>query len=142
MTKDDSESFCFVDSNIWIYAFIKQQDMMKSEIAHTLIRNHKIAVSIQVINEVCFNLLKKTAISENDIQKLVKTFFINYRIVVLDELVLLTSSQLRENYRFSFWDSIIVASALNDGIKTLYSEDMQHGLLVNQCLSIVNPFLG
>lgn len=124
MAQDNQEFFCFIDSNIWIYTFIKQQDTVKFEIANTIIRNNKIAVSIQVINEVCFNLLKKTAISEDDIQKLIETFFTAYRIIMPDQFVLLTSSQLRESYCFSFWDSMVVASALSAGINTLYSEDM------------------
>jgi predicted nucleic acid-binding protein len=43
-------------------------------------------------------------------------------------------------YSLSYWDSVIVASALETGAATLFSEDMQNGLLVNGELRIVNPF--
>lgn len=48
-------------------------------------------------------------------------------------------SEIAERYRFSFYDSVIVASALLAGCKTLYSEDLQHGQCVEQ-LKVINPF--
>jgi len=47
---------------------------------------------------------------------------------------------LRDKYKLSFWDSIIVASALQGGAVRLYSEDMQNGLVVENKLTIINPF--
>ena len=41
----------------------------------------------------------------------------------------------------AYWDSIIVASALENRCSILYTEDMQHGQVVDQRLTIVNPFL-
>ncbi len=40
----------------------------------------------------------------------------------------------------SFWDSLIVGSAVKSGCKRLYSEDMQYGLIVENELKIINPF--
>ena len=137
----ETGQLCFIDSNIWIYALIKQQSVEKSEVAHRLITQSKIVVSTQVINEVCFNLLKKTHISESVLQNLIRSFYKKYSVVSLDQNILLESSTLRENYRLSFWDSLIVASALKTQVKWLYSEDLQHGLTVAHQLSIVNPFL-
>lgn len=42
---------------------------------------------------------------------------------------------------FSFWDSLIVASAILGEASILYSEDMQVGLIIENALQIVNPFL-
>ena len=46
---------------------------------------------------------------------------------------------MHTQHGFSFYDSLIVASALEAGCVRLYSEDMQHGQRVEQ-LTIVNPF--
>ena len=54
----------------------------------------------------------------------------------------LRASRLRETASFSFWDSLIVAAALDAGCSTLYSEDMQHGQIVDGRLMIVNPLRG
>nr|MBP8020297.1 hypothetical protein [Agitococcus sp.] len=48
---------------------------------------------------------------------------------------------LAERYHFSVYDSMIVAAALLAQCRILYSEDMQHGLLVEGRLLIQNPFV-
>jgi predicted nucleic acid-binding protein len=53
----------------------------------------------------------------------------------------LLASRLRDAYSFSYWDSFIVAAALDAGCATLYSEDMQHGQKVESGLIIINPFI-
>jgi predicted nucleic acid-binding protein len=48
---------------------------------------------------------------------------------------------IAERYRFSFYDSIIVASALLADCKTLYSEDLQHRQVLERQLEVINPFV-
>jgi predicted nucleic acid-binding protein len=57
----------------------------------------------------------------------------------MDENILLSASQLRQEYSFSFWDSMVIACALAANAETLYSEDMQDGLIVHGTLQIINP---
>ena len=61
-------------------------------------------------------------------------------MVSLDLLVVKNASRLRQQYSFSFWDSLIIARALEAGVTLLYSEDMQDGILVAGTLEIINPF--
>ena len=63
-----------------------------------------------------------------------------YQVVSLDLLVVKNASRLRQQYSFSFWDSLIIASALEAGVTLLYSEDMQDGILVARTLEIINLF--
>ena len=130
----------FLDTNLWLYALIKQ-DADKQKIAKVLIQQHRIVASSQVINEICVNLLKRGLMNETQIRQLIESFYRDHRVVMLDSTCLDTASQLRERYRFSFWDSLIVSSALNADCITLYSEDMHHSLLVDNSLRIVNPFI-
>ena len=53
------DSTCFIDTNIWLYAFIKIPNSDKTEISNTLINGTKLIVSTQVINEIIVNLIKK-----------------------------------------------------------------------------------
>jgi len=53
---------------------------------------------------------------------------------------LLKASQIRDIHNFSFWDSIVAASALDCDANYLISEDMQNGFLLGDRLKIVNPF--
>jgi predicted nucleic acid-binding protein len=49
--------------------------------------------------------------------------------------------RLAERYQLSVYDAMIVASALVAGCNRLYSEDMQHGLVIEDQLQVVNPFV-
>jgi predicted nucleic acid-binding protein len=133
---------CFVDTNVWLYAFIVGSQPDKHILAESLIRREqRIVLSVQVINEVSVNLLKKAAFSETNIRLLIDSFYQRYRIVSLDQSILNRASSLRERYQFSFWDGLIVSCALTTDATTLYSEDMHNGLVIEGRLRIVNPFL-
>lgn len=131
---------CFVDSNVWLYAVIESpESAAKSATARSLVTERRI-VSTQVINEVCVNLLRKARRSEDEIRQAVKAFYSQHRVVPIDETTMVAASELREAYSLSYWDSLIVASALEAGATVLYSEDMHHDLWINARLRIINPF--
>ena len=131
---------CFVDSNVWLYAFVAGQDEAKSRAAIELIRRETPAISVQVINEVCVNLIRKAAFDETAVRALIESFFAKYHVVPVDKQVLLVASELRQRYSLSYWDSTVTACALRAQADVLYSEVMQHGMIVEGSLSIVNPF--
>ncbi len=135
-------SKCFLDSNIWLYALTDQDEEHKQKAGNLIKKNQKrICLSTQVINEVCLNLKRKSSFNETEISRLISSFYLNYEIVELNQEVLLEASELRTKYSFSFWDGLIVASALTANAEILYSEDMQNDLQVENKLKIVNPFL-
>ena len=132
----------FLDSNVWLYA-LTEQDETRKEKAADLIEKHKerICFSTQVINEVCLNLKRKSAFNEQDVSLLIESFYLNYEIIELNREILIKASELRGRYPISFWDGLIVASALFADADILYSEDMQNGLMIENKLRIINPFL-
>jgi len=138
----DLEQRRFIDTNVWLYAFITSQDEAKSIIARKLLENShsQLLVSTQVINEVCVNMLRKTDTDEARLKQLIHSFFYRYEVVMLEESVLLAASDLRQPYSLSYWDSLIVATALAAGATVLYSEDMQGGQIIDGRLTIMNPF--
>jgi predicted nucleic acid-binding protein len=138
---DNQRTICFIDTNIWLYAFIEADDTAKSAPARTLIQESEPVVSTQVINEVCVNLLRRANFTEEQVSRLVESFYEKYQVIELTKSVLLMASQLRQRYSLSFWDSTIVASALSAGVSVLYSEDMQHGLTIEEQLQVRNPFV-
>jgi predicted nucleic acid-binding protein len=136
-----SPTIAFIDTNVWLYAFSKTQDPTKTQHAKALIRRERqIAISTQVINEVSYNLLKKFQADERDIRRLTNSFYRKYLVIEFQKDVYHQASNLRLTYHFSFWDSLIVASALASDARKLFSEDMHDGLKVNDQLIIVNPF--
>lgn len=132
--------YCFIDSNIWLYAFIEGQDREKTQQAQALIGAHEPVVSTQVVNEVCVNLIRQADFTEADIRELVASFYERYPVYGWSRGMLLRASRLRERYSLSFWDSHIVAAAFEADVGRLYSEDMQNGMVIEKQLEIVNPF--
>jgi predicted nucleic acid-binding protein len=143
MTVNPSSSPCFIDSNLWIYAATQSQGSppdLRHDIARNLIQSVHPCLSVQVINEVSINLRRKHQFTEPSLQTLIQSFFDDYPVFPLDKETLLQGSTLRESYPISFWDSLIIASALSHDCPMLYSEDMQNGLVINEKLTIINPF--
>ncbi len=141
--KSTTENYnCFTDSNVWLYIFTDQDEERKRK-AENLVEEikNRICISTQVINEVCLNLKRKASFDETEISRLISSFYINYEVVQLNRKILLNASELRKSYGFSFWDGLIVASALAADAKVLYSEDMRDGLIIEKRLKIVNPFI-
>jgi predicted nucleic acid-binding protein len=136
----DQAGACFIDTNVWLYAFVESDEPSKSVTARALIENAQPVVSTQVINEVCVNLQKRTGANEEQIGQLIESFYAECSVVELGMPVLLAACQLRQRYSFSFWDSLIVAAALSAGVEVLYSEDLQHKLNVDDQLRVLNPF--
>lgn len=131
----------FIDTNIWLYAFIDEDDVAKSGMARQLLQRVEPVVSTQVINEVCVNLIKRQVFTEEQIRSLIDSFYEKYQVIELTQDVLIKASELRQQYSLSFWDSMIIACALIADVATLYSEDMHHGLYIENKLQIRNPFL-
>ncbi len=129
----------FVDSNIFLYAFMAA-DEEKSEKAFSVIKYDSVVLSTQAVNEICVNLLKKSDYHEDDIIQLVRNLYEKYHVVIIDMNTILKASFLRKTYIFSYWDSLIIASALENDCSILYSEDMQHGQLIEDRVKIINPF--
>lgn len=133
------DSTYFIDTNIWLYSFIQSQNRTKTEIARTIIKECEIVISTQIINEMCVNLIKKVNFSERKIQSLIEALYRKYTVFELSQDILLKSSKIRDNYNFSFWDSVIAASALDCDADYLISEDMQDGFNLENKLTIINP---
>ena len=141
-----SNTSCFIDSNVWLYWLLfdptssLESETRKHNQAINLISTTAPIISTQIVNEVCSILKRKGAFDENQIRQTIEAFEqrCSVRELTLDTLV--AASDLRIRYEFSFWDGLIVASALAADVAVLYSEDMQDGLVVAEHLEIVNPF--
>ncbi len=136
----DNPECCFIDTNIWLYAFIEGEEPEKTHKAKQIIdTTHDIVLSTQVVNEMAVNLLRNADVTEEQLRELITDLYKNYLVVELNQRIQLKASELREQHHFSFWDSTIVANALFSEAKILYSEDMQDGCVVEEKLIIRNP---
>ncbi|MEQ1554493.1 MAG: PIN domain-containing protein [Ferruginibacter sp.] len=135
LTKDK----CFVDSNICLYLL----DIVdaKKEIAKTILKTNP-TISTQVINENVNILFKKYKHLSN-IEVVAHTKFLMHNCIVeiINEGTIAKALFTKEKYQLQWYDSLIVASALEANCTILYTEDMHHGLIIEGTLSIINPFM-
>ncbi len=142
MSDELSNDCCFIDSNVWLYILLPGQDTQKGKIARKLVDSKlkNIVISTQVINEIVNNIIKQSAMNESEVRELIRRFYARYSVHSITESIQLNASQLREKHSLSHWDSLIVSVALHAGATQLLSEDMQDGLVIDEQLTIVNPF--
>lgn len=127
----------FLDSNVLVY--IASADAAKAERAEATIAKGG-AISVQVLNEVANVARRKMQMSWDDTHAFLDTLRSLLTVHPLTVEVHETGLRLAERYGFSIYDAMIAASALHAGCDTLWSEDMQHGLALDEGLRIVNPF--
>jgi predicted nucleic acid-binding protein len=127
-----------LDSNVLIYAFSTPIDNRKA-IAKDIISNCNI-ISLQVVNETVFVLQRKFKFTAEELGKIIEFMKLNFIISDLNISTLDQTLKISARYGFSFWDSMIVASALDNHCSILYSEDMQNQQVIEGRLKIINPF--
>lgn len=131
----------FVDTNILVYAAGGAEvDVRKKQIARELILLPHLHLSIQVLNEfisVARNP-KKLNLSRNEESKWLREWC-DFKIGTLTFVTFEKALELNIRLQLSHWDSLIIAAALEGHCEVLYSEDMQHGQII-EGLEIINPF--
>lgn len=137
----------FIDTNIWVYALIEAEEEKEKKLKVTsFLENLKnqstILTSVQVLNEFHWVLKRKYKIDESIIRDKVSNGILKItQVVPVNLQSYMNAYDIRNDYDISFWDSIIAASALENGCEYLYSEDMQHELLIDNKLTILNPLI-
>lgn len=135
----------FIDTNIFVYQ-LERLDVRKATIAEQLIEQGiatgGACISFQVVQECLNVVLRKAQISleENETRKYLQSVLAPLLRVQPSLRLYHAALDIQSRYRFSFYDSLIIAAALEAGCKTLYSEDLQHGQRIEQ-LTIHNPFM-
>jgi predicted nucleic acid-binding protein len=127
----------FFDTNTLIY--VASGDPLKAGRAEELIAEGGI-ISIQVLNEAANVARRKMGLSWPETVAFLSTMrgLLSIRPVTIE--IHETGLALAERYGLSIYDAMIVASALEADCDTLWSEDMQDGMLVDGRLRLTNPF--
>ena len=74
------------------------------------------------------------------IKAFVEDAYRRYEVVNFSRAVFMTGVTIRSKYQYSYYDSLIIATALESKCNILYSEDMHHGQIIENSLKIINPF--
>jgi len=131
----------FVDTNVWVYA-LTTTDKPRQQQADALLRSLDTpCINGQVLRELGRVLLQKQGVGEAAFRELIPVILGACLVAQDSANTLLLASDLRERYKLAYWDSLIVAAALELGCDTLYTEDMQHKQVIDGRLTLINPFV-
>ncbi|MEY3385808.1 MAG: hypothetical protein RIR53_619 [Bacteroidota bacterium] len=127
----------FVDTNVLLY--LLSDDPRKASTVERLLKLRP-TISVQVLNEVVSVATRKLRMPLPEVLELCQAVRLhcNVETITPDHHDLALSLMLR--YRFNVYDSLIVASALIAGCRTLCTEDLQHGQAIMKQLKVKNPF--
>jgi predicted nucleic acid-binding protein len=128
----------FLDSNILVYVY-SEDEVEKREKSRSLYGDTA-TISTQVLNEVANVFLLKFRIAPDDVARKIRELSQGCKISVVDFETVMSAIRLHREYGYSYFDSLMLASALREECSTIYTEDMQNGQVIDGTLTIVNPF--
>jgi predicted nucleic acid-binding protein len=129
----------FFDTNVVIY--IASADAAKAERAEQIVAEGGI-ISVQVLNEIAHVARRKMGLSWPETHAFLSTLRGLLPVQPLTIETHETGLALAERYGLTTYDAMIAAAALLADCDTLWSEDMQHGMVIDSRLRIANPFRG
>jgi predicted nucleic acid-binding protein len=132
----------FLDTNIFVYAYTAD-DGYKNRISCDLLRSSvmkNITISVQVLSEF-YATMAKYKCPHKQIAHYVEEIATQVEVSHLSLRSVEYCLHIKDKYHYSWWDSLVLTSALESACSILYSEDLQHGQIIESVLKIVNPFV-
>jgi len=136
----DNRNKVFIDSNVIIYAY-SNSEKAKQQIARKIIKENYTVISTQVLQEMSNTLRRKYMLDYSCIKEtLQECIYSNNEVYTNQQQTIFKACDIAMRYQFSFYDSLIVSTALESNCDILYSEDLQHNQIIDDVLTIINPF--
>lgn len=127
----------FIDTNV--LAYLASSDTAKATQAEAVVAAGG-TISVQVLNELANVARRKMRLSWVETHDFLAPIRALVSVVPLTAAIHDIGLALAEHYNLSIYDAMIAAAALEAGCDTLWSEDMQHGAVLQDRLRIANPF--
>lgn len=133
----------FVDTNIVVYGHDRssgEKYKISRDILRELWKKRNGILSTQVLQEFFYIATKKISdpLSLSKAEESIK-HLLAWKIVVNDGLNILQAIEIYKKYKYSFWDSLIIQSAISGKAEILLSEDLRSGHIIDS-VKIINPF--
>lgn len=133
----------FVDTNILVYSYdisAGEKQVKASEIMKELWDTGRGVISTQILQEFFVTVTGKIANPiDISLAKEIVNDFLKWKTVIINGETILDAIDIHKEHKFSFWDSMVVASAIEGGAKTLFSEDLSDKQTIRGII-IKNPF--
>lgn len=131
----------FIDTNVFLYAIDKDANFKHKKALEFLCDvelKEKIHVSYQVLKEFTNAAVRRKIFNESQLVTYLDIFS-GYRISGISLKTIKEAIRIKFRYQLSFYDSLIVATAIENNCTRLYSEDLNNGQSI-EGLQIINPF--
>lgn len=129
----------FFDTNVLLY--LLSADAAKADrVEETLAAGA--TISVQVLNEFAAVALRKLGMTVAEVRDALDPIMAICIVLPVTVETHKRGLQVAERYRFSIYDALIIAAALDAGCSTLYTEDLQDSQVIEDTLTIRNPFHG
>lgn len=127
----------FLDSNVLVYAFTRDARWVRA----TELLEDRPTISVQTLNEFCNVMRRKLGRDWTWLKEVLATInALRLPVVPVTLDTHLEAVRIAERFGYSIFDSLLVASALRANCDTFWSEDLQHGMVIDGRLRIANPF--
>ena len=114
----------FLDTNVLIYLYSTEKD--KQHVVLSLLESDKMfCISTHIIMEFCNVLIKKLKYSRDKVDIALEDFKENFEIIEVDFQIIKDALRIQERYQYSFFDSLVLATAPSSDCTHVYSDDMQ-----------------
>jgi predicted nucleic acid-binding protein len=132
---------CFLDTNVLVYAFDRSDETKRGRALSLCQAEQPWQISWQVVQEFCAVALHrfKVPLDARFLSEYLEVILLPHCRIMPTERLYLSALRIQRETQYRFYDSLIVAAALESGAVVLYSEDLQHGRRIGD-LRIVNPF--
>lgn len=128
----------YLDTNVLIY-FYSVDEPDKQKTALELLQKEPV-ISVQNINEAVNVFFRKFQLPVEDVALKIRELCRACEVVPVSIDDVEYAVQLKKRYGYSYFDCLMLASALNAKMTVFYSEDMQHEQRIDNSLTIINPF--
>ena len=130
----------FIDTNLLIYAI--GSDHNKSIRVEQLLREpFFFLISTQVINEFVNTCLRKKLMPLENVKNIVDHYMLFFNLTTIESSTINSAFKFKLKYGFSWYDALIAASAFENNCTILFTEDLQDSMVVEEQLTIQNPFV-
>ncbi len=133
---------CFLDTNVLVYAFEQDEPEKRARARELVSPDLPSVISWQVVQEfihVARHKFRKP-LDHDYLRDLVDLLLAPKCAVYPTSKLWVEALAIQAETQYRFYDSLIVAAAIESGAPVLYSEDLQHGRVIGN-LRILNPFL-
>jgi predicted nucleic acid-binding protein len=130
-----------IDTNLWIYLYASNPEGKRRTIEEVIQQNfEKVILSPQILGELYHVVTRKGFQTQKSAKHIVLEMVATFPVSEIGSADVLEAIRVHEMFNYSYWDSLLIATALLNDCESLYSEDMQHKQSIEGKIRIINPF--